>query len=141
MLSLALARSFFQSEHLLNQWTGQPVNLLLRISILLVLVGSGALAQSPDLSSGNSYLAGCQRYISKASDNSFSQGTCAGAVAAQLFDSGSLRPEMKSCPPSEVSVSQGVRVVVAYLEANPQRLHESFQALTIFAFRTAWPCP
>jgi Rap1a immunity proteins len=116
------------------------VRLWLQTSILLVLVGSGALAQSADLSSGNSYLAGCQRFISKASDNSFSQGTCAGAVAAQLFDSRFLPPEMKSCPPSEVSVSQGVRVVVTYLEANPQRLHESFQSLAILAFRTAWPC-
>jgi hypothetical protein len=117
------------------------VRLWLETPILLVLVGSGALAQSPDLSSGNSYLAGCHRFISKASDNSFSQGTCAGAVAAQLFDSSSLRPEMKSCPPTDVTVAQGVRVVVAYLEANPQRLHESFQALTILAFRTTWPCP
>ena len=32
------------------------------------------------------------------------------------------------------------RISVAYLEANPQRLHENFIELTIEALRKAWPC-
>ncbi|MFL6797468.1 MAG: Rap1a/Tai family immunity protein [Xanthobacteraceae bacterium] len=33
-----------------------------------------------------------------------------------------------------------MRITVAYLEANPQRLHEDFIELTLQALRKAWPC-
>jgi Rap1a immunity proteins len=42
--------------------------------------------------------------------------------------------------PQEVVLSQLVRVVVAYIEARPARMHEQFHLLATEALRTAWPC-
>jgi hypothetical protein len=33
-----------------------------------------------------------------------------------------------------------VRVVVAYIEARPARVHEDFRNLALEALREAWPC-
>ena len=42
--------------------------------------------------------------------------------------------------PSEVTIFQMARVVVAYIEERPQRMHESFYGLAIEALHDAWPC-
>src|SRR4051794_16854802 len=57
------------------------------------------------------------------------------AYTAQL-----LPPEMRSCPPKRVTSEQVVRVVVAYIERRPQRMHENFKELALEALRDAWPC-
>jgi hypothetical protein len=33
-----------------------------------------------------------------------------------------------------------VRVVIAYIEARPSRMHENFDLLALEALRTTWPC-
>jgi hypothetical protein len=38
------------------------------------------------------------------------------------------------------TIDQFVKVVVAYIEARPARMHEQFEGLTIEALRAAWPC-
>jgi hypothetical protein len=43
--------------------------------------------------------------------------------------------------PDRVTVGQEVRVVVAYIEARPARMHENFVGLAYEAVRPAWPCP
>jgi hypothetical protein len=52
-------------------------------------------------------------------------------------------PEAGRCakPPHDVSRQQLVRVVVRYIEARPQRMHEFFPSLVLEALREAWPCP
>jgi hypothetical protein len=42
--------------------------------------------------------------------------------------------------PEKVTLLQLVRGVIAYIEARPQRMHESFNDLALEALRTAWPC-
>ena len=42
--------------------------------------------------------------------------------------------------PKGSTVNQGLRVVVRYIEARPQRMHESFAFLAIEALHNAWPC-
>lgn len=43
-------------------------------------------------------------------------------------------------PAGEVTVNQQVRVVVAYIDARPNRLHEDFRILALEALKDAWPC-
>src|SRR5258708_1979768 len=38
------------------------------------------------------------------------------------------------------TIDQFVKVVVAYIEARPARMHEQFEGLTLEALRAAWPC-
>jgi hypothetical protein len=42
--------------------------------------------------------------------------------------------------PAGVTNVQRVQVVVAYIEAQPARMHEDFQLLALEALRTSWPC-
>jgi Rap1a immunity proteins len=42
--------------------------------------------------------------------------------------------------PPGVTYEQGVRIVIAYIEARPRRLHESFGLLAREALMAAWPC-
>jgi hypothetical protein len=42
--------------------------------------------------------------------------------------------------PAGVLGGQAVKVVVAYIDARPARMHERFDRLALEAFRAAWPC-
>jgi Rap1a immunity proteins len=44
------------------------------------------------------------------------------------------------CVPKGVTHGQSVRVVIAYIEARPKRMHEPFWQLTYEALVDAWPC-
>jgi uncharacterized protein (DUF433 family) len=39
-----------------------------------------------------------------------------------------------------VTTDQAVAVVVKYIEARPERMHEQFGDLTFEALTAAWPC-
>jgi len=45
-----------------------------------------------------------------------------------------------SCTPPTLTNGQAIRVVLKYLRANPEQLHESKFILTWLAFVTAYPC-
>jgi hypothetical protein len=62
------------------------------------------------------------------------QGLCAGAISA-IANSDDGR-----CMPQDVTMAQAVRVVVAYIDKQPARLHESFNKLAAEAIQKAWPC-
>src|SRR5262249_1985979 len=49
-------------------------------------------------------------------------------------------PEWQSCVPPTSDTAQLARVVINYIEARPQRMHEDFRRLTLEAFHKAWPC-
>jgi Rap1a immunity proteins len=51
-----------------------------------------------------------------------------------------LPPDASSCRPQGVTTGQMVRVVVAYIERRPERMHEDFRRLAIEAWHEAWPC-
>jgi hypothetical protein len=42
--------------------------------------------------------------------------------------------------PDGVTVGQEARVVVAYIDARPERMHQRFDYFALEALRTAWPC-
>jgi hypothetical protein len=67
-------------------------------------------------------------------------------MAANLRD---LCKDLSSCGnarllcaniPENVTVADATRVVIKYLEANTNRLHEKFDWLALEALQDAWPC-
>ena len=39
-----------------------------------------------------------------------------------------------------MTTNQAIAVVVKYIEARPERMHEDFRALALEALTAAWPC-
>ena len=44
------------------------------------------------------------------------------------------------CPPAGAIIKQRIQVIIAYIEARPQRMHEDFRVLAVEAMQRAWPC-
>jgi len=44
------------------------------------------------------------------------------------------------CPPAGATIKQRIQVIIAYIEARPQRMHEDFRVLAVEAMQKAWPC-
>lgn len=44
------------------------------------------------------------------------------------------------CPPKTATLAQMVRVILAYIEGHPERMHEDFRLLAAEAMNKAWPC-
>jgi Rap1a immunity proteins len=91
--------------------------------------------------SANGFMPGCRFTIerggaARASEMQlvFDSGRCNGFVSAvALTDSG-------VCLPRQATIDQMLRVVVHYVDARPERMHEAFATLAQEALRAAWPC-
>jgi hypothetical protein len=81
---------------------------------------------------------GCRQILTGPTDELFRAGVCLGAINA-MFAIVSVLPDV-ACPPPGVSREQMIRVVVAYIDARPERTHEDFVALGGEAIKAAWPC-
>ena len=71
------------------------------------------------------------------------QGMCVGIFDAIDFMMSEYPPEeqeYRSCPPSDVILRQAVQMVIAYIDARPERMNENFKKLAIEAIHDAWPC-
>jgi Rap1a immunity proteins len=94
---------------------------------------------------GNYLLLACKRAVSDANGHAsyldaFNEGYCVGKIAMVMTLASAELLGHRICPPKGAIADQGVRVVVAFLEANPQRLHEPFSFLAYEALARAWPC-
>jgi hypothetical protein len=83
----------------------------------------------------------------KSEDNKlwFLRGFCMGTVSTVAGAATALERAAKGTtgvciPAGEVTVNQQVRVVVAYIDARPKRLHEDFRVLALEALKDARPC-
>ena len=103
------------------------------VAILLALTMP---ASAEDLDSANYYLPGCKGFLEITSSDATRQWLCAGFVSGLAF--GIAGKDF--CPPKRVTAGQSVAVVVKYIEARPQRMHEHFGKLAIEALTAAWPC-
>jgi hypothetical protein len=104
------------------------------LAVLFTLIFSTAHADD-DVNSANFYLPGCQDFI--AGTNSFFAGRCVGVIEGL----GILeRLNHVWCAPNASTSEQWVRVIVYYIEARPERMHEDFRSLAIEALKVAWPC-
>jgi len=95
------------------------------VAILLALTMPASAQENPH--SANSYMPGCRDFIA---DNwgrdAYQRGKCIGFIAGLIYEAA----ETSFCLPRGVTYEQGVHVVVAYIEARPQRMHESFGDLS-----------
>jgi hypothetical protein len=99
-------------------------------SVALFFSG-GAVAQNSN--SANSVMVGCRDLLAD-SNRKFTQGLCGGGVTAILA------LDTRVCRPQAVTHVEALQVVIAYIDARPARLHESFYLLALEALRNAWPC-
>jgi hypothetical protein len=90
----------------------------------------------------------CKAYVEITSDQSghdpvraFRTNICVGEISG-LAQVGRLLPRpIGSCRPPGVTRGEVARVVVAYIEAHPQRMQDDFTELALEAMHDAWPCP
>src|SRR4051794_20533249 len=91
--------------------------------------------------------ADAQRYCQLLAVGSFrdnvearSAGSCEGMVETAMFFAPNLPADVRGCPPAQGSVLESAKVLLRYLEKNPDRLNEPGITVAIEAFRDAWPC-
>jgi hypothetical protein len=108
--------------------------LLLGVALALTVTA----AEAEDVTSANFVLPHCRGFINHSVPNDpaalIAQGYCLGFIEGLVYGGG------KVCVPSGVTTGQAFKVVIAYIEARPARMHEHFEGLALEALRTAWPC-
>jgi Ssp1 endopeptidase immunity protein Rap1a len=120
-------------------WHGGSLMRAVLLGLLAAVLPAFEGAAEPE--SANSMLPGCQTFISRVDPGTAGpQSRCVGNVEGLAFVSSLLPANLKSCTPDNVTLGQVVRVVVAYIERRPQRMHEYFNFLALEAMHEAWPC-
>ena len=123
------------------------------IALLAALTLAGttsakAVEDRPD--SANAIMPGCRASLSNQYNDQLEAimaGVCVGTVNGLIFEA-SVLEQMSArvphtevfCAPEEVTIDQALRVVVAYIDAHPERMHERFPLLALLALTKAWPC-
>ena len=123
------------------------------IALLTALTLAGttsakAVEDRPD--SANAIMPGCRASLSNQYNDQLEAimaGVCVGTVNGLIFEA-SVLEQMSArvphaevfCAPEEVTIDQALRVVVAYIDAHPERMHERFPLLALLALTKAWPC-
>src|SRR5246500_4893471 len=69
-----------------------------------------------------------------------SAGHCEGMIETAMLFSPNLPANVRACPPAQGSVLQSAKVLLRYLDNNPERLTQPGITIAIEAFRDAWPC-
>ena len=69
-----------------------------------------------------------------------SAGSCEGMIEAAMLFSPNLPADVRACPPAQGSALESAKVLLQYIDNNPDRLNEPGITLALEAFRDAWPC-
>jgi Rap1a immunity proteins len=116
---------------------GAATMLLAACVALLVVTGHAQEEEKRRGFSADEVMKGCQATVaatpSEDIDARFWRGFCLGTVNAASA--------LKACPPKDTTIGQRKLVVTKYIDARPNRLHESFLYLAVEALEEAWPCP
>jgi len=90
----------------------------------------------------------CKAYVEVGADRStrdpveaFRTDICVGEISGLVHVGRLLPRHISSCKPPDVTRGQATRMVVAYIEAHPERIHDDFTELALEAMHDAWPCP
>ena len=73
-------------------------------------------------------------------DEARSAGACEGMIETAMFFAPNLPADVGACPPALGSVLESARVLLRYLDQNPDRLNMPGITLAFEAFRVDWPC-
>jgi Rap1a immunity proteins len=131
-------------ENLAGASRERPSVKVLTQQALLLLATCFASPTAAAEDSANYFLEPCRAATTDnapLSGTTFLQGVCMGQVVGIAYTAYALPAKLRSCWPKGTTHGQAVRVVVAYLDARPARLHENFLDLTVEALHAAWPCP
>ena len=104
-----------------------------KFAVAILLLALTMPASAEDMNDANSILPGCKGTLGT---QMWEQGRCAGFIEGLSYGVGGR----DFCPPNEVTARQAVAVVIKYIEARPQRMHEDFGKLAYEALTAAWPC-
>ena len=69
-----------------------------------------------------------------------SAGSCEGMIETAMLFSPNLPADVRACPPAQGSVLESAKVLLRYLDNNPERLNQPGITIAIEALRDAWPC-
>jgi len=123
--------------------------------LLTILLLPSVSSAAPD--DGNALLEGCKSAIyivdgkdkSNVTDKAMSMGLCMGLVRGMIDAGTAINTLAQShgsakhslyCVPEDVSTIQAVRLVVKYLEAHPEDLHQKGTGLIALALAKSYPC-
>jgi hypothetical protein len=67
-------------------------------------------------------------------------GSCEGMIETAMLFSPNLPADVRACPPAQGSILESAKVMLRYLDKNPERISEPGITVAIEAFRDAWPC-
>jgi hypothetical protein len=109
-------------------------NFSMRFCVILAVAMSSNIALAQDYHSANRRMPACREFIREGTIATYESGICYGLVSSILY------LDDETCHP-KITIGQGVRVVVKYIDERPARHHEDFRALALEALRAAWPCP
>ena len=105
---------------------------------MLSVVHAQDRAQTPGAQTEEHHSAGSiVKWCNLKSPLNYPEGRCMGIIEGML---GVLVAFGKVCPPRETPMINFEGTVVAYIEAHPERMQESFQILAYEALVTKWPC-
>ncbi|OAF03563.1 hypothetical protein AYJ54_03330 [Bradyrhizobium centrolobii] len=69
-----------------------------------------------------------------------SAGSCEGMIETAMLFAPNLPAEVRACPPAQGSILESAKILLQYIDNNPDRLNEPGITLALEAFRDAWPC-
>ncbi|MBN9598016.1 MAG: hypothetical protein J0G36_22035 [Afipia sp.] len=110
------------------------------VAIFTLFSSSASHAQKPEYGSGNYMLKHCQHFLQENYRYDPFDGECSGIVSTAMFFGKSLPPDFRFCVPESASLGQAIRIVIKYMESNPQLLHLDLRGLATTALHEAWPC-
>jgi hypothetical protein len=118
---------------------------LVSVALSCSLCSSSVTAEEKsDFESANALLPSCKyAFVDRPRggyEAGYWAGLCWGMIVTVGYVARDMPEHLRSCRPDKVTNEQQVRVVISYVEARPERMHEDIRALAIDAFRHAWPC-
>jgi Ssp1 endopeptidase immunity protein Rap1a len=146
---LLAANSRLEQQYaaILYQWRGGSLmrQILLAVLAAALVAGNAEAQHGYEITSANDMVPKCKKFLAPREGEdtlatAWGQGVCVATIDSLMQVAPMFPPHLRSCPPKEVTIGQSVRVVLAYIERRPQRMHENFRGLTVEAIHEAWPC-
>lgn len=113
---------------------------IMGISLALAVIGK---ASGTVVDSGADAQKNCQLLVAGSvhdSGDARSAGACEGMIETAMYFAPNLLPDTRACPPAQGSILESAKVLLRYLDRNPDRVSEAGITLAFEAFRNDWPC-